>query len=58
MAMLLRCALRLLMLLEKGTLTPDEAQTLASILDAHRRAIETQELETRIATVETALRDK
>jgi hypothetical protein len=36
----------------EGMLTPDEGQTLASILDTHRRAIETQELETRIATIE------
>jgi hypothetical protein len=41
-----------------GMLTPEEGQTLASILDTHRRAIETQELETRLATVEAALKDK
>jgi hypothetical protein len=38
----------------EGTLTPEEGQTLASILDAHRRAIETQELETRIVAIEAA----
>jgi hypothetical protein len=42
----------------EGTLTPEEGQTFASILDAHRRAIETQELETRLATVQAALKDK
>jgi hypothetical protein len=39
-------------------LTPEEGQTFASILDTHRRAIETQELETRLATIEAALKDK
>jgi hypothetical protein len=42
----------------EGTLTPEEGQTLASILDTHRRAIETQELATRLATIEAALKDK
>ena len=42
----------------EGTLTPEEGHTLASILDTHRRAIETQELETRIATIEAVLRAK
>jgi hypothetical protein len=42
----------------EGALTPEEGQTFASILDAHRRAIETQELETRLATIEAALKDK
>jgi hypothetical protein len=42
----------------EGALTPEEGQTFASILDSHRRAIETQELETRIATIEAALKDK
>jgi hypothetical protein len=42
----------------EGMLTPDEGQTVASILDAHRRAIETQELEARLATVEATLKDK
>jgi hypothetical protein len=42
----------------EGTLTPDEGHTLASILDTHRRAIETQDLEARLATVEAALKEK
>jgi hypothetical protein len=42
----------------EGTLTPEEGQTLASILDAHRRAIETQQLETRLATIEAVLKEK
>jgi hypothetical protein len=42
----------------EGTLTPEEGQTFASILDTHRRAIETQELETRLATIEAALKEK
>jgi hypothetical protein len=42
----------------EGMLTPEEGQTLASILDAHRKAIETQELETRIAAIEAELKVK
>jgi hypothetical protein len=42
----------------EGTLTPEEGQTLVSILDTHRTAIETEELETRLATVEAALKEK
>jgi hypothetical protein len=42
----------------EGTLTPEEGQTLTSILDTHRKAIETQELEARLATLEAALKDK
>jgi hypothetical protein len=42
----------------EGMLTPEEGQTFASILDTHRRAIETQELETRLATLEAALKEK
>jgi hypothetical protein len=42
----------------EGMLTPEEGHTFASILDTHRRAIETQELEVRLATVEAALKDK
>jgi hypothetical protein len=38
--------------------TPEEEQTFASILDTHRRAIETQELEARLATIEATLKDK
>ena len=42
----------------EGTLTPEEGQTLASILATHRRAIETQQLESQLATVEAVLKDK
>lgn len=35
-----------------GELTPDEGQTMATILEAKRKAIETEELERRIATLE------
>jgi hypothetical protein len=42
----------------EGALTPEEGQTVASILDAHRKAIETQELETRLTIVEAALKEK
>jgi len=36
-----------------GAITPDEAATIAGVLDAKRRAIETVELEKRIAALET-----
>jgi hypothetical protein len=36
-----------------GDITPDEAATIAGVLDAKRRAIETVELEKRIAALET-----
>jgi hypothetical protein len=35
-----------------GAITPDDATTVASILDSSRRAIETVELEARIAAIE------
>jgi hypothetical protein len=35
-----------------GDITPDEGQAVASILEAKRRAIETVELESRIAAIE------
>ena len=35
-----------------GSLTPEEAQAVAGVLDAQRRAIETTELEQRVATLE------
>ena len=38
----------------EGMLSPEEGQMLASILNTHRRAIETQELQTRLATGEAA----
>jgi hypothetical protein len=36
----------------EGELTPDEAATLATVLEAKRRSIELVELEQRIATLE------
>src|SRR5690349_13798965 len=36
----------------EGELTPDEAQSVASVLELQRRAIETAELERRIAVLE------
>ena len=39
-----------------GTLAPAEGQALATVLDAHRRAIETSELETRMRAIEERLR--
>ena len=36
----------------RGDLSPDEATPIAALLDAHRRAIETSELEQRIAALE------
>jgi hypothetical protein len=38
-----------------GTLSPDEAQSIAAVLEQHRRAIETVELEQRIAALEEAV---
>ena len=37
-----------------GVLTPEEASSISQILDARRRAIETAELEQRIADLEAA----
>ncbi len=37
-----------------GTLTPDEAQSVAAVLEAQRKAVETLELERRIAALESA----
>lgn len=42
----------------KGNLAPDEAVTIASLLEAKRRAIETVELEARLAALEQAQRAK
>ena len=36
----------------RGDLSPDEASPIATLLDSHRRAIETSELEQRIAALE------
>ena len=36
----------------RGEITPDEAQALAGLVEVQRRAIETQELEARIAALE------
>jgi hypothetical protein len=38
----------------KGELAPDEAQMIAGILEAKRKAIETTEIEARLARLETA----
>ncbi len=38
--------------LANGTLTPDEAQAVSAILTAHRAALETTQLERRIAALE------
>ena len=38
----------------KGDITPDEANTVAGVLEAKRRSIETAELEKRIHTLEKA----
>jgi len=35
-----------------GDVTPDEGQAVASIVEAHRRAIETEDLERRLAVLE------
>ncbi len=37
-----------------GDLTPDEASTVATVLDAKRRAIETVDIEARLAAIEKA----
>ena len=39
----------------KGTITPDEATTIAGLLEAKRKAIETVELEARVAILEERL---
>lgn len=44
----------LLQAVGSGEITPGEASTLASVLEARRRVIETQELEQRIAKLEEA----
>ena len=36
----------------KGQLTPSEAQAVAGLVEAHRKALETEELERRIAALE------
>ena len=42
----------------RGDLTPDEAQSLAAVVETKRRAVETCELETRIAALEAALAER
>ncbi len=37
-----------------GTLTPEEGQSVSAVLEVQRKAIETQELERRIAALESA----
>jgi hypothetical protein len=39
-----------------GTVTPEEAQTVASVLEAQRKAIETTELELRLRAIEERLK--
>jgi hypothetical protein len=41
-----------------GAVTPDEALSLAQIIETRRRAIETMELEARVATLEQARGDR
>ena len=41
-----------------GDLSPDEAQSLAAVLETKRRAIETSELEERLAAVEKVLAER
>lgn len=43
---------RVLEAVANGSITPGEASTLSSVLEARRRALETLELETRIAALE------
>ena len=38
-----------------GAISPDEATTIAGLLEAKRKAIETIELEARLATIEKRL---
>jgi hypothetical protein len=38
-----------------GEITPDEAATIAGVLDAKRRAIETVELEARLVKLEQSM---
>ena len=40
----------------EGQLTPSEGQAIASMLETQKRAIETAELQQRLAAIETALR--
>lgn len=37
----------------EGAITPEEGQALSSLIEAHRKAIETNELEARIRALET-----
>ncbi len=39
----------------RGTITPSEGQTLASLIETQRKAIEVVELERRLAAVEQAV---
>jgi hypothetical protein len=39
-----------------GTVTPEEAQTVASVIEAQRKAIETSELELRLRAIEERLK--
>jgi hypothetical protein len=39
-----------------GTLTPEEAASVAAVIETRRRAIETVELEARLLSIEEALK--
>jgi hypothetical protein len=38
----------------QGDITPEEGQALAGIIETHRRAIETEDLERRLAAIEAS----
>ena len=41
-----------------GDLTPEEANAVASVIEAKRKAVETQELESRIVVLEQAAQER
>ncbi|GFK92342.1 hypothetical protein NNJEOMEG_00166 [Fundidesulfovibrio magnetotacticus] len=41
----------------RGDITPSEGQALAGLVEGHRKALETAELEARVAALETNLKD-
>jgi hypothetical protein len=45
-------------LMAKGKLSPDEASAVAGVLETHRKAIETSELEQRVAALEKRTEQK
>ena len=48
----------LLRAVAEGRLTPSEAQAMAPLVEAHRKALETEELEKRIAALEQTARQR